>query len=106
MKLCFFDIAGHFFHIGFDFLDVLGRLLFGVPTGFHLVEILFLLGKLGSQFFKSLFRELIVLFFKGHFLNFKLHDIASEVIQLARHGIDFSTDHGAGFIHKVNGLIR
>ena len=50
--------------------------------------------------------EGIVVLLQGGFFNFQLHDMAADIVQLGRQGIDFRTDHGAGFIHQVDGLIR
>ena len=104
-ELSLLNVARHLLDIGFELLYVLGGVLFGFPASLHFVELFLLVGKLFCQLCKSVLRELIVFLFERHFLDFELHDVASQVVKLARHGVDFRSYHGARFIHKVYSLI-
>ena len=50
--------------------------------------------------------DFIIVLLQGCFLDFQLHNAAADIVQLLRQGVDFRTDHGAGFVHQVDGLIR
>ena len=53
-----------------------------------------------------LLRQLIRLLLQGGLLDLVLDDLAADHIQLSRHGINLRTDHGAGLVHQVDGLVR
>ena len=100
-------------HFGVHALDFLAQLvhlrdgvLFAFPLRLHLVELVALLRQLLLNFCQTRLCQLVVVLHQRRFLNFQLHDVAVDVVHLCRHGVDFGTNHGARFIHKVNGLIR
>ena len=91
------------------FLDRLGvfhGVLFEIPGRFLFVEFV----AAGGQFFfklrEPLLRKRIGLFLQGDLLDLQLHDAASQVVQFGRHRIHFHAQGSAGFIDKVDGLVR
>ena len=48
----------------------------------------------------------IGLLFQADLLDLQLGDAVGQIIHLAGHTVHLSLDHGAGFIHQVDGLIR
>ena len=106
MQLCLLNIRVHLLNFGFKALYLVHALLFGFPTGLHLVELVFVLGKLRAQLLKAFLGELVGLLFKRHFFDFKLHYLTANVVKLRRHGVNVRANGGAGLVHKVDGLIR
>ena len=102
-----------FLDLGIGGLDLLTQLvdladgfLFGFPFGFHGIEAVTLLSQLFLDVGELFLAEVVLILFQGSFLDFQLHDPAAHIIELSRQGIDLRADHGTGFIHKVNGLVR
>ncbi len=50
--------------------------------------------------------ELVRLLLKRGFLNLHLHDLPAGGVQLHRHAVELGLDERAGFVHKVDGLVR
>ena len=109
------QIIGAFglFDLCIDLLNFLAQLLhfadgllFVFPLCLHFLE----LGAQVRQFLldvlQMLLRQRVGVLFQGRFLDFMLHDLAGNLIQLGRHGVDLRADHGARFVHQVDGLIR
>ena len=82
-----------------------GRFLV-LPAGAHGAEFLAHGGQLFLNVRKALGGKLVGLLFQGRLLDLVLHDLPAQVIHLRRGGIHFRADHGAGFIHQVDGFIR
>ena len=61
--------------------------------------------KLLAQLRKAILAELVVLLRERAFLNLELRDPAADIVQLCGHGIHLGADHGAGLVHKVDGLV-
>ena len=55
---------------------------------------------------QALLTEGIGFLFQADLLDLVLHDLVLQIVQLAGHAFHFGFDHGAGFIHQVNGFIR
>ena len=93
-----------------DFLpqagDLADGLFFRLPAGFHGVEGVPLLRQFLLHFSQMYPGQGVLLFLQGGFLNFQLHDMAADIVQLRGQGIDFRADQGTGLIHQVDGLIR
>ncbi|MPM78152.1 hypothetical protein SDC9_125163 [bioreactor metagenome] len=89
-----------------DLLDGFHRVLFVIPLDLHFIEAVAVFGQLLLNPFQALFAELVLFFFEGGFLDFQLDHLTVDLIHLFGHGVNFGTDHGAGFIHQVDGLIR
>ena len=64
------------------------------------------LSQLFLEIRQAVLAQTVCFLLKGCFLYLHLHDFPGHFIQLRRHGIHLSLNHGAGFIHQVNGLIR
>ena len=92
-----------------DFLPEAGDLadgfLFGFPTGFHGVEGIPLLGQFLLDFIEMDLGEGVFFLLQGGLLDFQLHDVAADIVQLGGEGIDLRADEGAGFVHQVDGLV-
>ena len=99
------DFAVDALDVGLNCLDRLDGALFDLPARFERVEALALLRKLCGQLFQPLLGEGVAFLFQRHFLDFKLHDPAPQVIQLGRHRVDFGADGGAGLVYEVDGLV-
>ena len=55
---------------------------------------------------QTVLAQTVCFLLKGCFFYLHLHDFPGHFIQLRRHGIHLCLNHGAGFIHQVDGLIR
>ena len=100
------------FHFSVHALDFLAQLvhlrdgvLFAFPLRLHLVELVALLRQLLLHLCQTRLGQLVVVLLQRRFLNFQLHDVAVDVVHFCRHGVDFGTNHGTRFIHKVNRLV-
>ena len=49
--------------------------------------------------------KLVVLVLERCFLDLHLDDLAVDDVQFGRHGVHFRSDHGAGLVNEVNGLV-
>ena len=103
--LSLFDLGVDLFDFLPEFLDFGNGRLFVLPFGLHFLEFVPFLSKLLLDVRKMLFGELIRLLFQGGLLDLQLDDLPGDVVQFAGHGVDFGADHGAGFVHQVNGLV-
>ena len=88
-----------------ELLDLVNALLFSFPARLHLIELVFIFGKLCAELLKTLLGELVGLFFKSHFFDFKLHYLAAYIVKLGGHGIYFGAYGGTGLVDKVDCLI-
>ena len=100
------------FNIAVDLLDAFAQLLHAAdcvllvfPFGFHGVERFALFGQFLLQFRQPRLGKLVVLVLERCFLDLHLDDLAVDDIQLGRHGVHFRSDHGAGLVNEVNGLV-
>ena len=104
-QLGVFDVGMGLLDLGLESLDLVDAVLLALPAGLHLVEGLLLVGKLLAQSLETVAAELIVLAAQSHFLYFKLHDLAADVVQLSGHGVYLRADEGARLVHEVDGLV-
>ncbi len=86
-------------------------------NGFELFLLLFPLRHLAVEFF-TLFREFfgqfrqtltgqfIGLFLQRSLFDLHLHNFTGDLIEVCRHGVEFRLNHGTGFVHEVDRLIR
>ena len=100
------DFMLHLINLALELLDLVNTLFFLVPARLHGIELILLLGNFLAQLCKPILRELVILFLKRGFFDFQLHDLASQVVHFRRHGVHLRTDHGAGFVDEVDGLVR
>ena len=100
------DLTMHLLDLALQLFHPVHTALFGLPEGFHGIELVFLLAQFLGQLLETVFGQLIFFLLQGHFLDLLLHDLPPQVVQLSWHGVDLSADHGAGFVHQVNGLVR
>ncbi len=80
--------------------------LFILPLGFLCRKGLLQFCKLFVNIVKPLLRELVVFLLQCSLLNLQLHDLVVHLVEIFRKGIHLRFDHCAGFIHKVDGLVR
>ena len=106
VALGLFDLGVQVVNVRLEGLDLLDAVFLGLPAGLLLVEAVLELGELLRELFEPVARELVVLFLEGHLLDLHLHDAAAQVVELRRHGVDLRTDHGAGLVDEVDGLVR
>ena len=57
------------------------------------------------QLCESVLTEAVVLLLEGPLLNLELGHLAADIVELCGHGVHLRADHGAGLVHKVNGLV-
>ena len=95
----------HFFNFGFELLYLVDAAFFTLPAGLHGVKFVLQVCQLFPQLLQPLPAELVILFLEGHFLDFELHDLPADIVQLCGHGVNLCADKGAGFVHKVNCLV-
>ena len=77
-----------------------------LPLGLPGRKLIVKLSQLLLEVSQTVLAQTVCLLLKGCFFYLHLHDFPGHLIQLRRHGIHLCLNHGAGFIHKVNGLIR
>ena len=105
--------AFRLFNLAVDLVDLLPQLLhladglfFVFPFRFHLFKLGTELRQLFLQLLQMLLGKGVRFLFQGGLLDFQLHDLPGNLVQLRRHGIDLGADHGAGLVYQVDGLIR
>ena len=89
-----------------ELFDLVHAVLFGFPAGLALVEVVLQLGQLRAQLLQPVAAEFVVLLLERHLLDLQLHDPAALIVQFSGHGVDLCADQSAGFVHKVDGLVR
>ena len=101
------------FHLGVELLDLLAELLhladgalLVLPLGLHLAELRAHVGQLLLDVRQVLLGQGVRLLLQGGLLDLVAHDLAVELIHLRGHGVHLAADHGAGLVHKVDGLVR
>ena len=102
-----------FLNGGIGLLDLLTQGLYlanGVllvfPLCLHAAELILQLGQFLFQFMQAALAQGIGLLFQADLLDLQLGDAVGQIIHLAGHTVHLSLDHGAGFIHQIDGLIR
>ena len=101
-----FNIALGTFDLRAQALHLANGVLFVFPLGLLAVELIAHFGQLFLQGVQALLTEGIGFLFQADLLDLVLHDLVLQIVQLAGHAFHFGFDHGAGFIHQVNGFIR
>ena len=101
-----FDLTIQLFNLFPELLNPANGVLFVLPLGLHGIEPIPFLCQLLSELFQTAFGEFVLLIFQGSLFDLHLSDLAAYLIQLRGHGIHLRSDHGTGFIDKVNGFIR
>ena len=87
-------------------LHLANGVLLVLPLCLHAAELILQLGKLLFQILQTALAQGIGLLFQAHLLDLQLGDAVCQIVHLAGHTVHLGLDHGAGFIHKVDGLIR
>ena len=105
-QLRVFDLSVKLLDLSLEVFNFVHAVFLCFPARFGLVEAVFQIGQFLGDLFQAFTAEPVIFLFERHLLNFELHDPAAHIVQFRRHGIDFCTDQGAGFIHKVDGLVR
>ncbi len=102
------EVIGAFrtFHLTVDLVDFLfdgphaqNGLLFAVPFGLEGVFLRLQIRLFLRDFREFFLRSSIGFLFQRLFFNFQLHDFAADFVDRCRHGFDFRTQLGRGFIH-------
>ena len=101
------------FQLGGHLLDILPQLahlgdggLFVLPAGLHGLKLIPQVGQFLLDLLEMLLGQAVGLLFQGCLLDLVLHDLPVDLIQLRGHGVHLGADHGAGFVHQVDGLVR
>ena len=89
-----------------ELLDLADLLFLVLPDGVHPGELLPHRGELLPKSLQTLLAHGIALLLQGDFLDLALHDAAADIVHLRGHGLHLGTDHGAGLVHQVDGLVR
>ena len=102
-----------FLNGGIGLLDLLTQglhlangVLLVFPLCLHAAELILQLGQFLFQLMQAALAQGIGLLFQADLLDLQLSDAVGQIIHLAGHTVHLSLDHGAGFIHQVDGLIR
>ena len=95
----------HLFDLRLEVFDLINAALFTLPACFLLPELILEVCKLLGKLFESLHRKTVGLLFEGHFLDLKLHNLATDIVKLCRHGVYLRADKRTGLIDKVYRLI-
>ena len=77
-----------------------------LPLCLHAAEFVLQFGQFFFQVAQTALAERIGLLFQADLLDLQLGDAVGQIIHFAGHAVHLSLDHGAGFIHQVDGLIR
>ena len=105
MKLSLLNICVSLLDFRLELLDLVNALLFSFPARLHLIELVFIFGKLGTELLKAILGELVGLFLQRHLFDFKLHYLTAYIVKLRGHGVDLGTDGSARLIDKVDCLV-
>ena len=87
-------------------LHLANGVLLVLPLCLHAAELILQFGKLLFQILQAALAQGVGLLFQAHLLDLQLGDAVRQIVHLAGHTVHLGLDHGAGFIHKVDGLIR
>ena len=106
-------VAFGFGHLAFDGVDFLLQslgardgCLFFIPLGFERIFLGFQVVFLSRDLFQTFLGSVIRFLAQGLFFDFQLHDLMAQFVDRCRHGFDFRTQFGSGFIDEVDGFIR
>ena len=89
-----------------ELLDLVDALLLVLPVGLHLVEGVPEGGELLADLHEMLQSRLVRLLGEGRLLDLQLHDLPGDLVHLRGHGVHLGLDHGACFVHQIDGLVR
>ena len=87
-------------------LHLANGVLFVLPLCLHAAELILQFGQFLFQILQTALAQGIGLLFQAHLLDLQLGNAVRQIVHLAGHTVHLGLDHGAGFIHKVDGLIR
>ena len=97
---------------GIGLLDLLAQrlhladgVLLVLPLCLHAAELILQLGQLFFEVLQTALAQSVGLLFQADLLDLQLGDAVGEVVHLAGHTVHLGLYHGAGLIHKVDGLI-
>ena len=82
VKLSLLNICVGLLDFRLELLDLVNALLFSFPARLHLIELVFIFGKLGAELLKALLGELVGLFLQRHLFDFKLHYLTAYIVKL------------------------
>ena len=88
-----------------DFRQIGQALLLGFPFVVQTAGFFLQIGGFPFNFFQPFFRLFVMFLFQRFALNFQLHDLAVEIVQLLRFGIDCHPERTGGLVHQVNRLV-
>ena len=77
-----------------------------LPLGLRRTEFVVQLSHFLLKICKTLLRKIVILLLQLDLFNLHLLKLPVHLVQLRRHGIHLRLNKSAGFIHKVNGLVR
>ena len=100
------DLVLRIVNLLLQFADSVYVRLFVLPLRFLLGKLILQIGELLLQILQALLRQRVVLFLQRRHLDLHLHNLPVHLIEILRERIHLRLDHGAGFIHQVNRLVR
>ena len=106
LVLGLFDLLLDGFDLLPELLNLVDALLLVLPVGLHGVEGVPEGGELLADLHQVFEGRLIGLLAEGRLLDLQLHDLPGDLVHLRGHGVYLRLDHGAGFVHEIDGLIR
>ena len=89
-----------------DLAHLFYRLLLCFPSGSHCVRFRPGIGQFLAKRLEPFLAGLVLLFLQRGFFDLETHDLAGNLVQLRRHGIDLRANRRARFVHQVNCLVR
>ena len=103
--LGFGDLVFRLLEFGLEVSFLLDGFLFLLPLGVEDVLLFLQFGKILLQLFKPGLASVVAFLLQGLLLNFKLHDLAVQLVQFRGLAVNFRPDHRRGFVHKVDSLV-
>jgi hypothetical protein len=79
---------------------------FVLPAPLSWVDLFLEIGQVALDVFEALARGVVLLLAQGGLLDFQLHDLAFQLVNLRRHGIQFHAQARGGFVHQIHRLVR
>ena len=106
LLLCVLNLPVHTLYLLPEGGETVHAGLLILPLGLLGCKFIVKLSQLLLEVRQAVLAQAVSFLFEGCLFYLHLHDFPGHFIQLSRHGIHLSLNHGAGFIHQVNGLIR
>ncbi len=100
------NLAVDLFNLGLEAANMLNLAFLVFPLLAHGALLFPEIGQFLFQLAQALAGALVAFLAQRLALDFQLHDLAVDLVQLCGQGVDFRADHGTGFVDNVNCLVR